>query len=174
MLIEVSTGEVIDKYNILEIKKERITNPDKLIEIQTELDALAACKVTINKYKTLYKLLGIINRDIWDLSNIVKGLDVGADCDKYASVSKCIFDLNQKRFRIKNHFNLISCSGLKEQKSYSPDICRVIIPADFNIYTKLAELNYLFISYDNVIIDCPNPAIYNNIKTIFNNPAYIR
>ena len=173
MLIEVSTGEVIDKYNILEIKKERITNPDKLIEIQTELDALAACKVTINKYKTLYKLLGIINRDIWDLSNIVKGLDVGADCDKYASVSKCIFDLNQKRFRIKNHFNLISCSGLKEQKSYSPDICRVIIPADFNIYTKLAELNYLFISYDNVIIDCPNPAIYNNIKTIFNNPAII-
>ena len=173
MLIEVSTGEVIDKYNILEIKKERIDNPAKLIEIQTELDALSGCKVIINKHKTIYKLLGITNRDIWDLTNTIKTMDV-TDCDKYTNTAKQIFELNQKRFRIKNHFNLISCSGLKEQKSYSPDICRVIIPADFNIYTKLAELNYLFISYDNVVIDCANPAIYDNVKRLFNNPAIIK
>lgn len=173
MLIDVSTGEVIDKYNILEIKKERIDNPAKLIEIQTELDTLAACKVIINKHKTLYKLLGTINRDIWDLTNTIKAMDV-TDCDKYASVAKRIFDLNQKRFRIKNHFNLISCSGLKEQKSYSPDICQVIIPADFNIYTRLPEFNYLFISYDCVIIDCVNPAIFDTVKRVFNNPAIIK
>lgn len=174
MLIEVSTGEVIDKYNILEIKRERINNPAKLIDIQTELDALSGCKVIINKNKTLYKLLGIVNRDIWDLTNIVKGLDGVAEPVKYANTAKQIFDLNQKRFRIKNHFNLLSCSGLKEQKSYSPDICHVTIPTDFNIYTKLAELNYLFISYDNVVIDCVNPAIYDNVKRLFNNPAIIK
>jgi hypothetical protein len=173
MLIEVSTGEVIDKYNILEIKRERIDNPDKLIEIQTELDALTSCKVIINKHKTLYKLLGIVNREIWDLTNIIKAMDV-MECDKYSNMAKQIFNLNQKRFRIKNHFNLISSSGLKEQKSYSPDICRVIIPDDFNIYTRLPEFNYLFISYDIVIIDCANPTIFDVIKRVFNNPAIVK
>jgi hypothetical protein len=69
---------------------------------------------------------------------------------------------------------MIASSALKEQKSYSPDICRVSIPAEFNIYTKLPEFNYLFISFDYVIIDCENIEIYNKIKKIFNNPAIIK
>ena len=40
ILAEISAGELIDKITILEIKKLKITNKDKLIEIEKELLSL--------------------------------------------------------------------------------------------------------------------------------------
>ena len=40
ILTEISAGELIDKITILNIKKEKITNNEKLVEIEKELKSL--------------------------------------------------------------------------------------------------------------------------------------
>jgi len=57
MLLEVSFGEAIDKYSILEIKRKNITDKYKLIEINKELEILHICKEYIEKQQFLYNLL---------------------------------------------------------------------------------------------------------------------
>ena len=40
--VPVSPGEVLDKITILEIKSERISDPDKLVNVNRELELLRA------------------------------------------------------------------------------------------------------------------------------------
>ena len=40
ILAEISAGELIDKITILEIKKEKISNKEKLVEVNKELSSL--------------------------------------------------------------------------------------------------------------------------------------
>lgn len=117
MLVEVSTGEALDKYSILEIKHQRITNEYKRNAVQAEIDKLSEVRNSIDRYPFLYSVLLETNRTIWDLTDTMKGLH--HTDSRYASVSHQIFDENQKRFRIKNMLNYFTSSDLKEQKSYA-------------------------------------------------------
>ena len=70
---EISAGELVDKITILKIKKEKITNKEKLIEIKKELDSLTdtlnkSIKKNIN-LKTLTKELENINLKLWDIED---------------------------------------------------------------------------------------------------------
>ena len=72
MNIEVSIGEAVDKYSILEIKLKRILEKEKQIEINKELLALTPCKPYILQHSFYYKLLVYVNEQIWDMTNIIK------------------------------------------------------------------------------------------------------
>ena len=54
MMVEVSVGEVIDKYTILVIKSEKIKNDDKLVNITKEKNILSL-SLSDNNYFTLFK-----------------------------------------------------------------------------------------------------------------------
>lgn len=167
--IETSIGEIIDKFSILELKQKYIKNIDKLSEIQKEKDVLS--KFIINTDKFFYNLLLHINSLIWLDTDIIKGLELDNKEYKniclFAEISNRIFENNQKRFRLKNYFNVLQNSNIKEQKSYNNNICYIDIKDELEIFRKIAEINYLMISYDDIYI---NMKYKNVINKIFNNP----
>ena len=168
-LIEASIGEIIDKYSILELKHKYIYDPNKLQDIENEMSILEKYVGDI-KTTHFYRMLLYINEQIWIDTDIIKELNVyNKDSEtiyKFAEISKQIFDNNQKRFRLKNYFNTINNSNIKEHKSYTSSTCFIDISEEKDIYSKIPEINYLCISYDIVYFNID----YKNIITnLFNN-----
>lgn len=164
MNIEVSIGEAVDKYSILEIKLKRILEKEKQIEINKELLALNQCKSYILQHSSYYKLLVYVNEQIWDMTNIIKSIQ--PDHPDFSSIANNIFEFNQKRFRLKNKFNLLSSSNIKEQKSYSSNTCKLLIDSIETIYNKIAEINFLLLEYDCIFVE---QSFYDIMKSIFSN-----
>ena len=169
MNINVSFGEAIDKYSILELKLKKIIDPNKLIEIQNEINILYLCLQYKNKYKFYYNLLMHVNEKIWDTTDIIKTIKL--DNPQFSVLSNDVFEFNQKRFRIKNWFNLLVKSNIKEQKSYATTHCKIVINNEDTFYNKIAEINYLSLDYD--IVSFEAPALLTTIKKIFNLPTFI-
>jgi hypothetical protein len=166
MKIEVSIGEVIDKLSILEIKKKNIQDINKQKEIQKEIYALNECHQYIHNYPFWYQLLIYINNYIWELTDKIQTIQ---ESEEYAIISKIMFELNQKRFRIKSWFNQTINSNIKEQKNHPECSCTITIPNEEIIYHKIAEINYLLLKYDNISFD----TIYQDtIRKIFHVPTY--
>jgi hypothetical protein len=166
MKIEVSIGEAIDKLSILEIKFKRILNECQKIEIQKEITALQECleyKNTLDGY--YYKLLMYVNEKIWDMTDVIKNTEPSDP--KFADTSNQIFTLNQKRFRLKSWFNVLSNSNLKEQKSYQKTHCQIIINDEELLYDKISEINYLCLEYDVITFESVNTSV---ISSIFKHP----
>ena len=161
MKLEVSIGEAIDKYSILQIKKNKITDKNKLNNIDNELNHLNECTKYINNEIFLYNILIYINTTIWNMTNEIKLLNV--EDEKYSITSKNIFDFNQKRFRVKNMFNLILNSDIVEQKSYCNTYCYLIIDSNELIYDKIPEINYLLFEYDCLLVDEKYISIFHSI-----------
>ena len=149
MKVEVSIGEVIDKLSILELKMKKISNETKKLEIQKEIDALQECYIYKENH-LYYNLLMYVNEKIWIMTDIIKTITI--DHPRFAYLSHQIFEFNQKRFRIKNWYNLTSSSNLKEQKSYSQSSCKIVIENTTTFYNKIPEIMYLALEYDIVTI----------------------
>jgi hypothetical protein len=148
MLLEVSTGEAIDKFSILEIKKDRITHPDKQLAIQKELLALDSIIKIKERYSFEYAFLKKINEEIWDLTETLNPTD-----PNFADISERIFDLNRKRFRVKRLINTAENSTLKEQKSFGDNHC--LIELDVDPYTCIPQLYSIVFDYDTFSFDRP-------------------
>ena len=168
MKLEVSIGEAIDKYTILELKLKKISDISKQTEIKKELNALNECVIYKNQYTFYYNLLFYINEQIWDMTNEIKSKT--PNDMTFSIISNKIFEYNQKRFRVKNWFNLLCDSSLKEQKSYASTTCKIIIENVETIYNKIAELHYIALNYDNVSFETSH---IETIKSIFNIPTFI-
>ena len=73
ILAEISAGELIDKITILEIKKEKISNKEKLVEVNKELNSLnETLKKTINDKRKIINFkndLKNINLKLWDIED---------------------------------------------------------------------------------------------------------
>jgi len=167
--IEVSIGEIIDKYSILELKNKYITDENKLYEIKKEMNILEE-KVSKIKTTYFYKLLLHINEQIWLDTDNIKKINVKSSenyKDLYIELSNKIFENNQKRFRLKNYFNIMESSNIKECKSYLDNKCFIIINNEDEIYDKIPEINYLCISYDVIYF---KNNYENIISKLFKNP----
>lgn len=152
MKIEISIGEAIDKLSILEIKMKKITDENKKIEIQKEINVLQDCEIYKSKNEFYYDLLVYVNEKIWDMTDIIKSITV--EDTQFSHISNKIFEFNQKRFRIKNWFNLLTESNIKEQKSYALSHCRIVVDNEDVFFDKLPEINYLSIEYDVLTFEC--------------------
>lgn len=124
--VVVSVGELVDKYSILDIKRSKIDDVEKLIHINFELMQISEANRFIEKYPAYYDLLFKVNSLIWDYTDAVKTMDL--DHRLFPIVSNEIFELNQQRFRIKKYFNDLFPHSLKEQKSYASTYCIVKNP----------------------------------------------
>jgi len=153
MKIEVSIGEAIDKLSILELKMKKISDENKKIEIQKEINVLQECETYKSKHDFYYNLLMYVNEKIWDMTDIIKSIHI--EDPQFSHISNKIFEFNQKRFRIKNWFNLLTDSNLKEQKSYACTHCRIVVDDENVFFNKLPEINYLAIGYDVLTFESP-------------------
>ena len=123
ILAEVSAGELIDKITILEIKKVKIKDKDKLIEVEKELMSLNETmnKVIPNldklaKYK---KELKDVNLKLWDIENGKRLAEKKNDFGKeFIELSRNVYKSNDLRAKIKLEINNILGSNIKEVKSH--------------------------------------------------------
>jgi hypothetical protein len=172
MNIEVSVGEAIDKYNILEIKSKKITDPVKKYEIHKELCTLEKCVPILQTYNEYYNWLTTVNTKIWDYTDSIKTLPITDP--SFAFLSNEIFEENQKRFRIKSFFNCVANSNIQEQKSYQHSHCRIFVSSLDIFYSKISEINALSISYDSISLDCSFGMDFESIlKKILQQPNIV-
>ena len=124
ILVEVSVGELLDKISILEIKKEKIKDSDKLIFINDEylaltkqLDENIALK---DELKKLYEELKAINTKLWDIEDNKRMCEKNSDFGKnFIKLSRDVHFFNDDRAKIKLAINDITGSKIKEIKQYT-------------------------------------------------------
>jgi len=120
---EISAGELVDKITILKIKKEKITNKEKLVEIKKELDSLTntfnkSIKKNIN-LETLTKELKNINLKLWNIENKKRELEKKQGFGKeFIELARNVYKSNDERAKIKLKINEALGSNIKEVKSY--------------------------------------------------------
>lgn len=163
MILPVSIGEALDKYSILEIKIDLITEPWKKNEVTREIALLENVKEFRAKYKYFYNLLRYINEKIWIETDEVKLIK--PDNENYATKSHNIFEMNQQRFRIKNCINNLENGSIKEQKSYSENKISMRVT---DIGSAIPVIYYLSVMYDEVILEDAEL-----LKEIFKTPNII-
>ena len=126
MKIEVSNGELVDKLTILEIKLDRITNSKQLENITKEWLSLNDAVMTLlNTFgdRSLYSRideLSDINKKLWDIEDWIRNCEKEQRFDKeFVELARSVYKLNDRRSEVKKHINVITKSGLIEEKSYS-------------------------------------------------------
>ena len=124
IIVEVSIGELLDKISILEIKQEKIKDPEKLKFINNEHsileDQFKKSVKSDDKINNLYKSLKEINAKLWviedDKRQCEKDKDFG---EKFIKLSRDVHFLNDDRAKIKLEINNHTGSTIKEIKEYT-------------------------------------------------------
>ena len=124
ILVEVSVGELFDKISILEIKKDKIKDEEKLKYIIDEYNLLKeqmVDKVKLNeKLNGLFDALKDINSKLWVIEDDKRLCEKNSDFgEKFIKLSRDIHFLNDKRASIKLEINNQTGSKIKEIKEYT-------------------------------------------------------
>ena len=124
ILVEVSVGELFDKISILEIKKDKIKDEEKLKYIIDEHNLLKeqmVDKVKLNeKLSGLFDTLKDINSKLWVIEDDKRLCEKDSDFgEKFIKLSRDIHFLNDKRASIKLEINNQTGSKIKEIKEYT-------------------------------------------------------
>ena len=124
ILVEVSVGELLDKISILEIKKDKIKDPEKLEYIEDELSILREeFKNNIKsdlKIDKLYQSLKIINTRLWTIEDDKRKCEKEKDfTENFIKLSRDVHILNDDRAKIKYEINNHTGSKIKEIKEYT-------------------------------------------------------
>ena len=124
ILIEVSVGELLDKISILEIKKEKIKDTDKLKFINDEYLILKKQldeNITLSDpLKKLYEELKAINTKLWDIEDNKRMCEKNSDFgENFIKLSRDVDFLNDDRAKIKLAINNQTGSKIKEIKQYT-------------------------------------------------------
>ena len=124
ILVEVSVGELLDKISILEIKKDKIKDPEKLEYIRDELFLLREeFKNNVKsdkKIDELYQSLKIINARLWTIEDDKRKCEKEKDfTENFIKLSRDVHILNDDRAKIKLEINNLTGSKIKEIKEYT-------------------------------------------------------
>ena len=123
ILIEVSVGELLDKISILEIKKNKIKDPEKLNFINEEHQILKEeynnnIKPT-RELDQLFQSLKVINSRLWTIEDDKRKCEKEKDFGKnFIKLSRDVHILNDDRAKIKLEINNLTGSKIKEIKEY--------------------------------------------------------
>ena len=124
MLVEISNGELLDKISILELKILKIEDEEKLANIMTEFDALNPLVIELfekhdGQLQNHYLELAKINGELWDIEDWIRDCEREKRFDKeFVELARSVYITNDKRCEVKKLINLMTSSGLVEEKSY--------------------------------------------------------
>jgi chromosome segregation ATPase len=124
IIVEVSIGELLDKISILEIKLEKIKDPEKLKFISNEhsilKNQLDNNVETDNKLNNLSKSLKEINLKLWTIEDEKRQCEKDKNfSEKFIKLSRDVHFLNDDRAKIKLEINNHTGSTIKEIKEYT-------------------------------------------------------
>ena len=123
ILAEISAGELFDKISILEIKKTKISNKEKLVDINKELSSL---NETVKKFipdqssiSNYINNLKDINLKLWDIEDGKRAAEKNKEFgEKFIKLARNVYKLNDERAKMKLAINTSLGSNIKEVKSY--------------------------------------------------------
>ena len=124
ILVEVSVGELLDKISILEIKKDKIKDSEKLKFINDEHSILKD-QLDLNvkyddKLNSLFRSLKEINDKLWIIEDDKRMCEKNSDfTENFIKLSRDVHFLNDNRAKIKLEINNHTGSKIKEIKEYT-------------------------------------------------------
>lgn len=121
MKIEVSTGELVDKVTILDIKKEKFKDAKKLKNVKKEFAILSKDmkNAGIDFDNIFYQQLKNINLKLWDIEDNIRKKESKKEFDnEFIELARGIYFNNDKRAVIKKKINIQYNSKIKEEKEY--------------------------------------------------------
>ena len=124
MKIEISNGELLDKISILELKLLKIEDEEKLINIKKEFETLnPLVQELFEKYddqlQNHYLELAKINGELWNIEDWIRDCEREKRFDKeFVELARSVYVTNDKRSEVKKIINILTSSGLVEEKSY--------------------------------------------------------
>ena len=121
--VPVSPGEVLDKITILEIKSERMSDPEKVANVRIELELLretwAAGIRDDDVIRGLHAELKKINEALWEIEDDIRDKERAKEFDdRFIELARAVYVTNDKRSRVKTELNLHLGSEIIEEKSY--------------------------------------------------------
>ena len=131
MKIEVSDGEIFDKFTILQIKMNEIKDKAKLANIEKEYEILhdVTNQIKVNLFESdgnaaelLIKLqnnLQEVNKELWDIEDDIRNEERNKRFgEEFIRLARAVYVTNDKRCDVKKQINILTKSGLVEEKSY--------------------------------------------------------
>ena len=124
ILVEVSVGELLDKISILEIKKDRIKDSNKLKFINEEYEVLKNeldKNIKIDeKLAKFFTALKNVNSKLWIIEDEKRKCEKDSDFgENFIRLSRDVHFLNDTRAKIKLDINNHTGSKIKEIKEYT-------------------------------------------------------
>jgi tetratricopeptide (TPR) repeat protein len=121
--VETAPGELIDKITILDIKKERLREPDKLRNVLRELDALVVARDSaISGSDALTRLtaeLKKVNEALWDIEDAIRRCERDQDFGpRFIELARSVYRNNDERAVLKRQINELLGARFLEEKSY--------------------------------------------------------
>ena len=121
--VPVSPGEVLDKITILEIKSERMSDPEKVANVRIELELLretwAASIRDDDVIKDLHAELKKINEALWEIEDDIRDKERAKEFDSdFVELARSVYFTNDRRSEVKKQLNLHLGSQIIEEKSY--------------------------------------------------------
>lgn len=122
--VPISPGELLDKITILEIKAEKISDSEKLRNVETELDLLSKTWEQSSMYNsTVIKLrqsLKETNLVLWDIEDRIRIKEAEKEFDQeFVELARSVYQQNDKRAATKKEINKLLDSNIMEEKSYA-------------------------------------------------------
>ena len=124
MLVEISNGELLDKVSILELKMLKIEDKEKLVNIQKEFDTLNPLAKELfeqfgGQLQNHYLELAHINGLLWDIEDWIRDCEREKRFDaEFTQLARSVYVTNDQRSEVKKLINIMTKSGLVEEKSY--------------------------------------------------------
>lgn len=117
---QISAGELLDKVSILKIKKEKISDEEKLVEVEKELAILLKiCDEQLEDFASWADKIKETNEILWKIEDNIREKERGKSFDReFIELARSVYVTNDLRFKIKDEINSHYGSDIKEQKSY--------------------------------------------------------
>jgi hypothetical protein len=120
--IPVSVGEMIDKLSILQVKKTKVNDEEKLIFINKEFELLYNFSLEYfnnPEVELIYEKLILVNTNLWDIEDNLRVMEKEKNFnDDFIELARKVYITNDERFRLKNEINMVTNSEIREVKDY--------------------------------------------------------
>ena len=121
--VPVSPGEVLDKITILEIKSERMSDPEKVANVRVELALLQDTWTEFIKddevIRDLHAQLKEVNEALWEIEDDIRDKERAKEFDeRFIELARAVYVTNDRRSQVKKELNLHLGSEIVEEKSY--------------------------------------------------------
>ena len=124
ILVEIGSGELIDKITILQIKSERMSDAAKLANVRLELSELSAARdaslPASDELEALSARLKGINEALWVIEDDIRACEAEKDFgEKFIALARAVYVTNDQRAAVKKQINLLTGAKIIEEKSYT-------------------------------------------------------